>query len=407
MADNKYKLQFTLSNGETINAGEIVAPQGPKGDKGDKGDSADIPYSSSTPFMDGVGSVGSANTVARGDHRHPSDTSRQEKLVSGENIKTINGQSVLGSGDIPISGDIPANINTFTEVHDVLTLTASDTLNTLSAKIVALGQSVIHVRANDTARAQVDRIMGNPSTGGPPTSYCDYWFKVLSEHLIYVLFGYGGEWGIINYLYNSAKHSPNEWSMCPRWMPIDPSKIAGGTADPLTLANGLNIGTLGSDNEMPAYLKLTTSGIAYMLGSSAVSNALFSGGPIGNVKTINGQSIYGTGDITFYAHNISVVIELAIDASFSFQIISSSNLNVNSLANLETLLKSNNQVVPAWGNCDMASTSSGFVQAVSRVNVYYIRADYLKTGDPSLVTKSWTTLTNGKDVSFTDYVEIL
>lgn len=104
MADNKYKLQFTLSNGETINAGEIVAPQGPKGDKGDKGDSADIPYSSSTPFMDGVGSVGSANTVARGDHRHPSDTSRQEKLVSGENIKTINGQSVLGSGDILISG---------------------------------------------------------------------------------------------------------------------------------------------------------------------------------------------------------------------------------------------------------------------------------------------------------------
>lgn len=106
MADNKYKLQFKLSNGETINAGEIVAPQGPKGDKGD---SADIPYSSSTPFMDGVGSVGSANTVARGDHRHPSDTSRQEKLVSGENIKTINGQSVLGSGDIPILESYPIN----------------------------------------------------------------------------------------------------------------------------------------------------------------------------------------------------------------------------------------------------------------------------------------------------------
>lgn len=112
MADNKYKLQFTLSNGETINAGEIVAPQGPKGDKGDKGDSADIPYSSSTPFMDGVGSVGSANTVARGDHRHPSDTSRQEKLVSGENIKTINGQSVLGSGDIPISGGGTIDVDT-------------------------------------------------------------------------------------------------------------------------------------------------------------------------------------------------------------------------------------------------------------------------------------------------------
>lgn len=316
----------------------------------------------------------------------------------------VNGVIIDFTGD---SGDIPANINTFTEVHDVLTLTDSDTLNTLSAKIVALGQSVIRVRANDTARAQVDRIMGNPSTGGPPTSYCDYWFKVLSEHLIYVLFGFGGEWGIINYLYNSAQHSPNEWSMCPRWMPIDPSKIAGGTADPLTLANGLNIGTLGNDNEMPSYLKLTTSGIAYMLGSSAVSNALFSGGPIGNVKTINGQSIYGTGDIAYYAHNINVLISEGIAADFSFQIISSSNLNVNSLANLKTLLKSNNQIVPAWGNCDMVLTTMGAVRAVSRTNVYYLRGDYLKTGDPSLVNKPWKTLIGSESVSFTDHVEIL
>lgn len=106
MADNVYDLKFTLSNGDVIDAGQITAPQGPKGDKGD---SADIPYSSSTPFMDGVGSVGSANTVARGDHRHPSDTSRQEKLISGTNIKTINGQSVLGSGDIPILESYPIN----------------------------------------------------------------------------------------------------------------------------------------------------------------------------------------------------------------------------------------------------------------------------------------------------------
>ena len=29
---------------------------------------------------------------------------KQEKLVSGTNIKTINGQSLLGSGDVNISG---------------------------------------------------------------------------------------------------------------------------------------------------------------------------------------------------------------------------------------------------------------------------------------------------------------
>lgn len=35
---NKYRLKFTLSNGEEIDAGEIVVPEGAKGDKGDKGD---------------------------------------------------------------------------------------------------------------------------------------------------------------------------------------------------------------------------------------------------------------------------------------------------------------------------------------------------------------------------------
>ena len=136
MADNVYNLKFTLSNGDVIDAGQITAPQGPKGDKGD---SADIPYSSSTPFMDGVGSVGSANTVARGDHRHPSDTSRQEKLVSGTNIKTINGHSVLGSGDIksyPIgsiyisaSSATPGSLfgGTWERIKDVFLLSAGNT----------------------------------------------------------------------------------------------------------------------------------------------------------------------------------------------------------------------------------------------------------------------------------------
>lgn len=149
-------------------------------------------------------------------------------------------------------------------------------------------------------------------------------------------------------------------------------------------------------------LELAPTGIGYTYDGAAYSILRQD-----NVKTIAGQSIYGTGDITYYAHNINVLLDAAIDADFSFQIISSSNLNVNSLANLKTLLKSDYQIVPAWGNCDMMMTSTGFVQAVSRINVYYIRADYLKTGDPSVVTKSWTTLTQGKDVSFTDNIVTL
>lgn len=60
--------------------------------------------SSSTPLADGTASAGSSAAYARGDHVHPTDTTRQETLVSGTNIKTINGTSLLGSGDITVGG---------------------------------------------------------------------------------------------------------------------------------------------------------------------------------------------------------------------------------------------------------------------------------------------------------------
>lgn len=65
---------------------------------------SDIPSASSTtPSMDGTAAVGTGTTWARADHVHPTDTSRQAVLVSGTNIKTINNESILGSGNISIS----------------------------------------------------------------------------------------------------------------------------------------------------------------------------------------------------------------------------------------------------------------------------------------------------------------
>lgn len=55
-----------------------------------------------TPLMDGTASVGTSDKYAREDHVHPTDTSRQAALVSGTNIKTINGNSLLGSGNISL-----------------------------------------------------------------------------------------------------------------------------------------------------------------------------------------------------------------------------------------------------------------------------------------------------------------
>ena len=70
---NKYKLKFTLSDGNTIDAGEIVVPEGAKGDKGDKGD----PYTltatdkaaivqdvlAALPYYDGSANISGGETL--------------------------------------------------------------------------------------------------------------------------------------------------------------------------------------------------------------------------------------------------------------------------------------------------------------------------------------------------------
>lgn len=57
-----------------INNGAL---QGAKGDPGPKGDPGDtVPASTTTPLADGTASAGSAESYARGDHRHPTDSTR-------------------------------------------------------------------------------------------------------------------------------------------------------------------------------------------------------------------------------------------------------------------------------------------------------------------------------------------
>lgn len=58
------------------------------------------------PIVDGTAAVGTSAKYAREDHVHPTDTSRQATLVSGTNIKTVNGNSLLGSGDLDVGGDV-------------------------------------------------------------------------------------------------------------------------------------------------------------------------------------------------------------------------------------------------------------------------------------------------------------
>ena len=54
----------------------------------------------SLPLSNGSAAIGKSHRYAKEDHIHPSDQSKQDKLVSGKSIKTINNQSLLGEGNI-------------------------------------------------------------------------------------------------------------------------------------------------------------------------------------------------------------------------------------------------------------------------------------------------------------------
>jgi len=76
--------------------------------------------------MDGVQGVGVANTAARADHVHPTDTTRQAALISASNIKTINGTTLLGAGDLQVGTTLKYSVaigdgttTTFTVTHNL------------------------------------------------------------------------------------------------------------------------------------------------------------------------------------------------------------------------------------------------------------------------------------------------
>lgn len=97
-------------------ATDLYAPEG----------GSSIDPATTAPSMDGTAAAGTSTDYARADHVHPTDTSRaaashthaiadvtnlqsaldgkQDALVSGTSIKTVNGESILGSGDLSVGG---------------------------------------------------------------------------------------------------------------------------------------------------------------------------------------------------------------------------------------------------------------------------------------------------------------
>ena len=144
------------------------------------------------PLMDGTAAVGTATKYAREDHVHPTDTSRQETLVSGTNIKTINNNSLLGSGDITIGGAVDSvNGQTGTVVldaDDVGAMSKWELLWTNASPLSDFNAQTLSIDLSDYDAVLI-AVTRSPDTG--------YTQKFYSLMLV-------GEVGIIQYVTASA-----------------------------------------------------------------------------------------------------------------------------------------------------------------------------------------------------------
>lgn len=103
--------------------------------------------STSTTLAATASAVKSAYDLANG---------KQDKLVSGTNIKTVNGESILGSGDITISGGSDANVQAV-DTGDVL-----DDVNVEYATTAYVDNKVANISLTDYATiAYVDGLVGD------------------------------------------------------------------------------------------------------------------------------------------------------------------------------------------------------------------------------------------------------
>ena len=100
--------------------------------------------------------------------------------------------------------------------------------------------------------------------------------------------------------------------------------------------------------------------------SEATSKLLYAEGPSNNVKTLFGnQSIYGSGNIDLYRHNITVSLGGAPYANMYILFISSSSLVVDSLTDFFTLAGAYGSEIPASGL--IYDTSNGFIYTILTV----------------------------------------
>ena len=155
-------LQSTVNTLETAVAG--------------KASSADL-SALSDRMTSAEGTISSMQTDLSGKADASALANKQDKLISGTNVKTINGQSILGSGNIPISGsgssyddtELRGRVTAAEAEIDALQLLVTETQlsSTISAKATAATEYTLTFNNTYSAIPVVSALVYNSS----PTRY--------------------------------------------------------------------------------------------------------------------------------------------------------------------------------------------------------------------------------------------
>lgn len=188
--------------------------------------------------------------------------SKQDTLVSGESIKTINGESVLGSGNIVIEGGSSDVDKAY--VDEQLALKADKTsVPTVQENATGDTNNYIYSKFNDTTNIVVNR-------GDSPSNYDTLNKNVLSfVHII-------RNQTEFKIRFNSWNSKSLSFNSSGDWMATNSKAgfITGGDKQKL---DSINVSNLATKDEL-----------------SAKQDTLVSGT---NIKTVNGNSLLGEGDI--------------------------------------------------------------------------------------------------------------
>lgn len=106
-----------------------------------------VTYATTAPVMDGTATVGSANTVARGDHKHPTDTSRASKAEFDAHVNNSTWTQIYDSGAITskVNAFVGINVADYKKLKVAIKcVNITDTNSTAGGEISFVGISEVN-----------------------------------------------------------------------------------------------------------------------------------------------------------------------------------------------------------------------------------------------------------------------